>query len=112
MKASVSMCRWLLAVATLASVAACVQMPSESQQVADMRPQISFAFDSADTATAASRVYVDGLEVGLLADFARGKAGLRVLPGNHVIRVERAGQVLLEEKVYLGDGVGRSFIVP
>ena len=97
--------------ALLTGLAACVQMPTETQQVADLRPQITFEFDPANAALAAARVSVDGLETGALGDFAKGRATLRVLPGNHAVRVTQAGQLLLDEKVYLGDGVTRSFIV-
>ena len=101
----------LLAAAALAGATACVQMPTETQQVADMRPQITFEFDRANAALATARVSVDGLEAGAVGDFAKGLGTLRVLPGSHLVRVAQGGQVLLEEKVYLGDGVTRSFIV-
>lgn len=97
-----------LAVATIA-VAGCVQMPTEKQSVADMRPGISFR--TLDPASADARVLVDEVEAGRVGDYAEGKAALRVLPGTHLLRVVRGNEVLLNEKVYLGDGVNRVFIV-
>jgi len=87
----------------------CAKFPTEKHAVSDLRPQVSFNADS-DIALEA-RVFVDGLEMGLVDDFREGEAALRVLPGMHVLRVVSGTKVLLEEKVYLGDGVGRVFIV-
>ncbi len=84
-------------------------MPTEKQSVSDMRPQISFKANSENTQTA--RVLVDNLDVGAVGDFLEGKAAVRVLSGMHKITVTYAGSVLLDEKVYLGDGVNRSFIL-
>ena len=89
--------------------AGCVQMPTEKQQVADVRPSIAFRVLNAQAADA--RVYVDEIDVGAAGDFAEGQAALRVLPGTHLLRVARGSQVLLQEKVYLGDGVNRVFVV-
>jgi hypothetical protein len=87
----------------------CTQMPTEKQSISDMRPQISFKAEG-DRALG-SRVLVDGLDLGVVSDFIDGKAAVRVLPGTHIVSVTSGGGVLLEEKVYLGDGVSRSFIV-
>ncbi len=87
----------------------CTQMPTEKQNISDMRPQISFKVDGERAQD--SRVLVDGLDVGMVSDFIDGKASVRVLPGTHIVSVTSSGRVLLEEKVYLGDGVSRSFIV-
>ncbi|MDP2822271.1 MAG: hypothetical protein Q8O52_06285 [Sulfuritalea sp.] len=87
----------------------CTQMPTEKQSVSDMRPQISFRADGERAQTA--RVFVDGLDMGMVSEYLDGQAALRVLSGNHKISVTAGGSVLLEEKAYLGDGVSRSFIV-
>lgn len=87
----------------------CTQMPTEKQNISDMRPQISFKAEG--ERTQGSRVLVDGLDMGMVSDFIDGKAAVRVLPGMHIVSVTSGGSVLLEEKVYLGDGVSRSFIV-
>jgi hypothetical protein len=87
----------------------CVQMPTEKQGISDMRPQISFK--AAGERAQGSRILVDGLDMGMVSDFIEGKAAVRVLPGTHIVSVTSGGSVLLEEKVYLGDGVTRTFIV-
>ena len=87
----------------------CTQMPTEKQGISDMRPKISFKVEHARAQS--SRVLVDGLDIGMVSDFIDSKAAVRVLPGVHVIKVILDDSVLLEEKVYLGDGVNRAFIV-
>ena len=104
--------RRLLANGTLLAlllVGGCTQMPTEKTAVLDMRPQISFT--PATDATLAGRVSVDGLDVGTVADFITGNAALRVLPGNHRVRVTSGDAVLVDDRVYLGDGVSRAFLV-
>ena len=109
MRKSVAM---LAATATIVGAVlsgACTQMPTEKQSISDMRPQISFKAEG--DRVQGSRVLVDGLDIGSVSDFIDGKAAARVLPGTHIVSVTSGGNVLLEEKVYLGDGVSRSFIV-
>ncbi len=98
-----------LAIATF--VAGCVQYPTENQQVVDQRPQLSFTVDEANIAATSARVFVDGLEVGTVGSFVQGKAALRVLSGSHVVRVVSANGVLLEQRIYLADGVSQALIV-
>lgn len=90
-----------------ASVSGCVQMPTESQSVVDQRPQISFQI--ANEGQQAARVLVDRLDMGAVGDYVAGKAALRVLPGTHVVEVRLGSQQLLNERVYIADGVSRSF---
>lgn len=99
--------KFFLAVAVL--VAGCTQLPTEKQTVSDMRPQISFKVQG--DAALVARVLVDGLDLGSVGEFVDGIAALRVLPGVHKVLVTTGTTVLLDEKVYLGDGVSRSFIV-
>ena len=91
--------------------AGCVQYPTERQSVVDLRPQISFRFDMADARMTSARVVVNGLDAGRLLDFADGRGALRVLAGSQVVRVVSGTEILLDERVYLGDGVARPFIV-
>ena len=98
----------LAVIAALATApVACIQPPTSSASVSDLRPGISF---NASNATDAS-VLVDGQTVGQVGDFLTGHGLLRVLPGTHQIRVVRGEAVLLDERVYLGDGVNRAFTV-
>jgi hypothetical protein len=92
----------------LHSLAGCVQMPTEKQGVADIRPQISFV---ADRQFGDAVVYIDNTQVGRVGDFIDGRAALRILPGTHELRVVSGGSVLLNEKFYIGDGVSRSFVI-
>ena len=89
------------------SLSGCIQMPTERSGVADLRPQISFS--TVNENLYASRVSVDGMDVGVVGDFVSGRAALHVLPGNHRIVVVGNGAVLLDEKTYMGDGASRSF---
>lgn len=95
--------------AGLLAAGGCTQMPTEKQSISDLRPQISFKVG--DDRALYARVFVDGLDMGTVGDYAEGSAALRILPGNHVLRVALENQILLEEKFYLGDGVNRTFIV-
>lgn len=98
----------LAVIAALAiSPIACVQPPTSSASVSDLRPGISFNANNATDAT----VLVDGQNVGLVGDFLTGHGLLRVLPGTHQIKVVLGDAVLLDERVYLGDGVNRAFAV-
>lgn len=85
----------------------CVQMPTETQSVVDQRPQIAFQIAHEDQR--AARVLVDRLDMGAVGDYAAGKGALRVLPGTHLVEVTLGSQQLLNERVYLADGVSRSF---
>jgi hypothetical protein len=85
-----------------------VQMPSETQGVVDMRPQISFV---AEQQFFDARVLVDNIDMGRVGDFVHGTAALRIVPGTHTVRVVSGNAVLLDEKFYIGDGVSRSFSV-
>jgi hypothetical protein len=87
----------------------CTQMPTEKQSISDLRPMISFKPGS--DRVGAARVFVDGLDLGAVADYVEGSAAVRILPGTHVLRVVLGTELVLEEKFYLGDGVNRAFIV-
>jgi hypothetical protein len=103
------MLKCMASLAVLSGLTACVGMPTEKHSVSDMRPGISFKTESA--AQQQARVLIDGLDVGAVRDYLEGDALVRVTPGTHLIRVVSGGQVALDEKVYLGDGVSRSFIL-
>lgn len=100
-----------IAVLALINLSACVQMPTEQQRVVDLRPQISFKFDSADAQKSEARVFIDDLDAGRLGDFVDGKGALRVTSGVHKVRVMLGSNVLLDERAFIGDGISRSFNV-
>lgn len=91
------------------ALSACTQMPTERQNVVDLRPQLSFKFD--DESLESARILIDGLDMGAAGDYREGKAALRVLSGTHIVRVVQNGRTIVEEKVYAGDGVNRSILV-
>ena len=95
--------------AAMLLASACTQMPTEKQSVTDMRPQLSFRF--MDDGLRSATIYVDGLAMGSIGEFGEGVASLRVLSGNHQIRVDQNGKTLVEEKLYVGDGVNRTIVV-
>jgi len=101
--------RHVMLTAMVAVLVGCTQFPTEKASVSDLRPQISFTFQ--DGSISDARVLVDGLDVGRAGDFRDGKAALRVLPGNHVVSVVLGGRALIEQRVYLNDGVSRAFMV-
>lgn len=99
--------RLFAALLTISVLGGCVQMPTETQSVVDQRPQISFQLAHEDQR--AARVLVDRLDMGTVGDYVAGKGALRVLSGTHLIEVHLGSQPLLTERVYLADGVSRSF---
>ena len=101
----------LYAAVLFTTLTGCVQYPTERQVVIDLRPQISFRFDSVNPQMTDARVLVNGLDSGRLGDFLEGKGSLRVLAGMNTVRVVNGTEVLLDERAYLGDGVTRPFNV-
>lgn len=99
---------WMSAMC-LVALAGCVQSPTERRSVVDLRPEVSFRVESSSGQILEARVMVDGLDSGRVGDFLDGRGALRVLQGTHTIRVVNGSAILLEERVYLGDGVSRPF---
>lgn len=99
----------VLSTALLSGLTGCTQMPTERQGVTDLRPQLSFKFE--DETLANARILIDGLDMGIVGDYRNGMAALRVLSGMHNIRVVHGGTTLVDERVYVGDGVNRTVLV-
>jgi hypothetical protein len=87
----------------------CTQFPTEKQSVSDMRPSLSFKVMNDSLLSA--RILVDGLDMGSIEEFKENKASLRVLSGPHLIRVELNGNALVNEKIYLNDGVNKTLLI-
>lgn len=106
--------KWLTPIVLLLALhmTACVQMPTEKQEVADLRPQLSFSLADPDDDAGLYRVYLDGLDMGLAASYMTGKNGMKVLSGTHVVRVEGRGRVVFQERLYLGEGATRAILIP
>lgn len=90
------------------ALAGCVQMPTHEQSVVDNRPRINFAIPHGQDGSQ-YQVILNGVEVGTAGDFRAGQKALVALPGPHVLTVRRQGQVIIEERIYLGDGATRTF---
>lgn len=101
-----------LALLAVLGTAACVQLPTEKQAVVDLRPQFSFTLADPNDDPALYRVFVDGLDMGIASDYSAGRNALKVLPGTHVVKVEGRGRVVIEERVFLGDGATRTILIP
>lgn len=93
-------------------LSACIQLPSEKQEVADLRPQFSFALADPNDDAMRYRVYVDGLDMGVAGSYVAGKNALKVLSGMHLVRVETGGKTVFQEQIYLGDSAIRTILIP
>jgi hypothetical protein len=82
-------------------------LPAEPAAV-DPRAQLVFAFSATNEELPSARVLVDGLDVGSLGQFERGRGALRVSAGTHRISVSYFGRVLHEEQVTVVDGDRRT----
>ena len=89
----------------------CVQMPTERQAAVDLRPRISFAVANPALDPAQLYVSVDGLAMGVVSSFMVGQQELTVLPGSHVVRVTLGDRIVMEERVYVGDGMTKTLLV-
>jgi hypothetical protein len=104
----------LAALAAAFLALACVQTPATRASIADTRPTISFRVASDPLFM---RAVVDGLDLGPVSDYLDGgKDGpgraLKILPGAHVLRVERWGILIIEERLYVADGTSKVILVP
>ncbi|PIE41934.1 MAG: hypothetical protein CSA49_01240 [Gammaproteobacteria bacterium] len=91
-------------------LAACAELPTEQVVSGENNAGLSFKL----VATAQQQeyqVYIDGLLMGNVADFLAGEAILKILPGSHIVRVTRAGQIVLEEKLYVAAGANKVLVV-
>jgi len=74
-----------------------------------MRPQLSFKV--LDENLYGARIYINGLDMGVVDDYLEGAASLKVISGNHQVRIEKQGRTIVDEKLYVGDGVNRTILV-
>ena len=97
----------LLVGCVAAGVSGC-SWPTEQASVIDNRPTISFkTTGNADAMTVA----VDGIVAGTVSQYKAPKAGLRVLPGTHVVTITRADGTKSTQRVYVSDGVTKTLNV-
>ncbi len=93
-------------VVTLALVLGACVYPTTQTQVVDDRPTVSV-----EGAPEGSSLLVDGLVIGAASEYAPTKRAVRLQPGTHVVRVEKGGMILMEEKVFLSGGMFKVFKV-
>ena len=90
-------------VLSIALLAGCAG-PTSMVQTQDDRPFIMFeAPQSQDV------VFIDGVNMGSAVEYKVGKSALRIEPGTHRLQIQRDGIVILEQKFYMADGVGKTF---
>jgi hypothetical protein len=109
MKKIVSM---LLMAATLAGVlalGACSPMPTQSQGVADRRPQISFKATTERVLNA--KVILDGIDMGQVGSYLEGDASLRMNSGTHMLIVASDNRLIYQQTFQAGKGYSRTFTV-
>ena len=88
-------------------LAGCDYFPTTVRTV-DSRPMVMFKTTlDAD----AMQVYVDTKHVGTVSEFLKDEAALRLVPGTHVIRIEKPDHTSQIEKFYVGDGVIKTIVV-
>jgi hypothetical protein len=95
--------------ASLLTLGACSQMPTEQQGRSDSRPQISFKAYTDRILSA--KVVLDGRDVGPVGSYLEGAASLRIHPGNHMLIVASENRLIFQQKFYADDGVNRIFTV-
>ena len=57
-------------------------------------------------------VFVDGIRNGVVSDYEPGDSALRVLPGTHTISVQMPDGSMFTQRVYVGDGVTKTVVLP
>lgn len=97
--------RTILALSVLA-LAGC-SYPNSTVRTVDSRPFISIA-----NAPPSAILVIDGVQIGLAADYDGKKQKLQLERGTHKVAILQAGQVVFENTVYLGDEVTKTITVP
>ena len=54
----------------------------------------------------------DGIRNGVVSDYEPGESALRVLPGTHTISVQMPDGSMITQRVYVGDGVTKTVVLP
>ncbi len=97
----------LLVVLALGGLGACdIRYPNTGVEITDERPTIGFK-----GAPGGSEVFVDGIAMGPADQYDGQRETLLVEPGTHVVQIHHQGGVLLSERVFLGEGATRIFVV-
>lgn len=97
----------IAAVLFVLALSACVQSPTQSTQVVDDRPRLTF-----DPVTIQGRpkhyeVVIDGISYGSIDQYLIHQNTLRVVAGPHVIELRKDGELVFREDVVLGENTTR-----
>lgn len=100
--------------ASLVGLSACIQMPTEQQKAVELRSQLAFVLQQPGVDVTGWRIVIDGLDMGLLSEFVSTSSvrELRVLPGNHVLRIDTPFGPAMNEQMFVGEGATKTVIVP
>lgn len=93
------------------TTAACIQLPTATQTSVDLRPQLAFRLSNPSLDGNQLLVFVDGLNMGVVANYLVDRQALRVLSGTHELKIMQADRVVLQERLYIGDGMMKIIVV-
>ena len=94
--------KFLTTIFMLLTLAACSTPVTQIQSV-DLRPTLSIS-----NAPQGSVLSIDGVIVGDAGSIAKGNQAIKLSPGTHQINASHNGNILINEKVYLGEGLHKT----
>ena len=98
----------VMALAAGTLLAACaLEDPVTRTDVVDERPQLVVA-----NAGEGAVLIVNGVNLGEAGRYNGDPTTLRLTSGSHVVEIQRGGQIVLKEKVFLSDLAIRTIAVP
>ncbi len=80
--------------------------PVTQVQSLDLRPTLSIT-----NAPTGSVLIVNGITVGDAGKISSGKQAIALTPGTHHVEVNYNGRPLINEKIYLGEGLNKTLSV-
>ncbi len=92
-----------LATLTMAFALVACSTPVTQIQSVDLRPTLSIS-----NAPSGSVLTIDGVVVGDAGAISAGKQAIMLTPGTHQINVSYNGSSLINEKIYLGEGLHKT----
>lgn len=96
-----------VAFVTAFGVTGCVRMPTQSTQVVDDRPRLTFDPVTIQGKPSAYELIVDGISYGPISQYLVNRNTLPIVAGRHQIMVLKDGRTVLDEVVVLGENTTR-----
>lgn len=90
---------------------ACVNTPTQTTETVDDRPRITFDTTAIKGALRHYDVVIDGLNYGSLRQYQAERSALRIVPGRHIVEIQRRGEVIFTKDVFLGENTTRTIKV-